>query len=373
MYRLLKNSCLGFTMVIFLAMVSSCDADDDAIEVVEEELIIPKDLNVTIEVVGANSENPNGDGNGVIKCKASAANAVKYGFEFDTANEVESISGDMEFTATEKGTNDFSITVYAYSKTGEVINISKEVKIYVTPDLFSTLIFSDEFDVAGNPDNTKWGFDIGTGCPDLCGWGNAEEQYYTSRTDNVSVKDGFLTITAKKENYKGASYTSTKMLTKGNFDFTYGRVEVKAKLPEGKGTWPAIWMLGDNIDTVGWPACGEIDIMEHFGKLQGTISSAMHTPSSFGNTANHGNQFLADVSTKFHTYIVEWTAEEIVFKVDDVEHYRYNPPVKDNNTWPYNADQYLILNIAMGGIAGGSIDTNFSESNMEIDYIRVYQ
>jgi hypothetical protein len=353
-------------------MLLACSGGDEDPIVVDQN-VIPTELSLIIEVVGATNENPNGDGSGLIKCQVTAKNAVKYGFKFAGGEEIMSTTGSMEFTSTEQGAKEFNITVYAYSLTNHKISTSKNVIIYVTPDLFSNLIFSDEFDVNGVPDNTKWGFDIGTGCPNLCGWGNNEAQYYTSRTDNVNVKDGILTITAKKENYMGSSYTSTKILTKGKFDFTYGKVEVRAKLPKGKGTWPAIWMLGANIDEVGWPACGEIDIMEHFGKSQGTVSSAMHTPSSHGATVNYGDQFLEDVSTEFHIYVVEWTEEEIVFKVDDVEHYRYNPSVKNDSTWPYNKDQYLIMNIAMGGTAGGPIDANFTESSMEIDYIRVYQ
>jgi hypothetical protein len=373
MSGVLKNIRQALTFAMAFVIIACSSGDDDAMPVPEELIIIPADLSLIIEIVGADSEHPNGDGFGLIKCQASAKNAVKYGFKFADGEEIESTNGSIEFTSTEKGTEEFKLTVYAYSKTDHMISISKNIVIYLTPDLFSTLIFYDEFDIAGSPDAAKWGFDIGTGCPDLCGWGNAEEQYYTSRTDNVNVQDGMLTITAKKEAYQGSNYTSTKMLTKGKFDFTYGKVEVRAKLPEGKGTWPAIWMLGANIDQVGWPACGEIDIMEHFGKSQGTVSSAMHTPSSYGNTANYGDQFLADVSTKFHIYSVEWTAEEMVFKVDDVEHYKYSPSVKNSSTWPYDADQYLIMNIAMGGTAGGTIDASFVESTMVIDYIRVYQ
>jgi len=163
------------------------------------------------------------------------------------------------------------------------------------------------------------------------------------------------------------------MLTQGKFNFTYGRVEVRAKLPSGGGTWPAIWMLGSNITTVGWPACGEIDIMEHIGNNQGTVQSAMHTPSSYGGTVNKGSQFIADVSTNFHIYTLEWTSEKMVFTVDGVEHYTYNPSMKNSNTWPFDKTQFLLLNVAMGGSFGGNIDSNFTSSTMEIDYVRVYQ
>ena len=244
----------------------------------------------------------------------------------------------------------------------------------VVPDEnFDTLVWSDEFETNGSPDSEKWSYDIGDGCPDLCGWGNNEKQFYTQRPENVIVEDGILKIKAKREQYEGLSFTSTRMLTKDKFEFTYGLVEVKAKLPSGGGTWPAIWMLGANIDLAGWPACGEIDIMEHAGNNQGEVSSALHTPSSFGATVNYGSQVLDDVSDEFHIYTVEWTSQKITFAVDGNIHLSYSPSNKNGNTWPFYADQFLILNIAMGGNVGGIIDANFSESAMEIDYIRVYQ
>lgn len=235
------------------------------------------------------------------------------------------------------------------------------------------LIWSDEFDVNGAPDSAKWTYNLGDGCPNLCGWGNNEAQYYTNRVDNVLVENGVLKIIAKKENYQGSKYTSARMLTQGKFNFTYGKVEVKAKLPEGGGTWPAIWMLGSNISTVGWPACGEIDIMEHKGNDPGAVSSAMHTPSSFGETINKDAIFVSNVSTQFHVYSVSWTKEKIEFYVDDKLFYTYNPSKKNSETWPFDATQFIILNIALGGGFGGTIDSNFTEATMEIDYIRVYQ
>jgi beta-glucanase (GH16 family) len=174
-------------------------------------------------------------------------------------------------------------------------------------------------------------------------------------------------------------YTSARLNAK--FAFTYGRIEVRAKLPFGVGTWPAIWMLGKNINenggywdtqgfgTTGWPACGEIDIMEHWGTNQNYIQSAMHTPSSFGNTVNLGGQTIPTASTDFHVYALVWTPQKMIFSVDDVVHYTYNPPVKDDSTWPFDADQYLLLNVAIQSV----IEPGFTQSEMEIDYVRVYQ
>jgi len=358
---------------LLLVMVFSCGGgtDDDYILTPDEpEVIIPSNLILTITIVGSDATNPNGDGLGVIKCVASATDAIRYKFRFGTGTQIESTTGNVEHTYIAEGTNDYTISVTAYSNTDDYVYTSEQITIFVSPHSFDDLIFSDEFDIDGSPDNQKWGYDIGTGSN---GWGNGESQYYTSRTDNVIVEDGFLKIFAKKENYQGSEYTSTRMLTKDKFEFKYGKVEVRAKLPEGGGTWPAIWMLGANFETVGWPTCGETDIMEHAGNNQGTVQSAMHTPSSYGNTENHGSQYLEDVSTEFHVYAVEWTGEKMVFSIDDDVHYTYNPSNKNSDTWPFDADQFIILNVAMGGGFGGVIDPNFTQSSMEIDYIRVYQ
>lgn len=358
---------------IFCVLILSCSGggDDSIVTITEPQEVTPSNLALTIEIVGKDANNPFGDGSGVIKCTATAANTIKYGFIFGNDTEQENTTGNIQHTFTTNGTNDYLITVFAYSRTGNVISTFKTVNVMVGNQ--SGVTWADEFNADGPPSPAKWNYDIGNGCPNLCGWGNNEAQYYTNRSDNVIVENGVLKITAKKENYQGAQYTSAKLLTKGKFDFKYGIIEIRAKLPSGGGTWPAIWTLGSNITSVGWPACGEIDIMEHAGNRQGTVQSAMHTPSSYGNTFNKGSQVLSNVSTEFHIYKVEWTSEEMVFSVDNIEHYRYNPSNKNSSTWPYDANQYLILNVAMGGSFGGTIDSNFIESTMEIDYIRVSQ
>jgi beta-glucanase (GH16 family) len=237
-------------------------------------------------------------------------------------------------------------------------------------DDFTELVWQDEFDTDGAPDVEKWNYDIGKGNN---GWGNNESQYYTDRSENVTVSDGTLKITAKKESYEGAEYTSARMKTQDKYDFTYGRVDVKAKLAGGGGTWPAIWMLGSNISTVGWPKCGEMDIMEYVGNNPGTVQSAIHTPSSSGNTVNVKSSPITNETSEFHVYSVIWSGDQISFLIDDERFYTYKPETLDQSTWPFDASQFLILNVAMGGNLGGSIDPDFSESVMEIDYVRVYQ
>ena len=234
--------------------------------------------------------------------------------------------------------------------------------------LNDTLVWTDEFTDNGSPNSSKWTYDIGNN-----GWGNNEVQFYTDRTQNAVARDGILSITARKENYNGSNYTSSRLKTQGKYFFTYGKVEVRAKLPASAGTWPAIWMLGANFPSVGWPACGEIDIMEQKGWDKGRISSALHNPSSSGNTINVAETEVSDSTSEFHIYTMNWTEQSIDFSVDGEIFYTYNPDNKTSQNWPYTAPQFIILNVAMGGSLGGNIPNGFSESRMEIDYVRVYR
>ena len=249
--------------------------------------------------------------------------------------------------------------------------------------IYTDLVWADEFDTNGAIDAAKWHHQ--TQLPQGGSWYNGEVQHYTNRIENSSVKNGFLDITAIKENFtdqgQTKQYTSARLNSK--FAFTYGRVDVRAKLPFGDGTWPAIWTLGKNINedggywdnqygTVGWPACGELDIMEHGLHPTNQVSVAIHTPSSYGGTVNTSIQTLADVANNFHVYSMNWSPDQITFLIDGVGFYTYNPAVKNDDTWPFYLEQYLLLNIAMGG-NGGAIGPNFSQSSMVIDYVRVYQ
>ena len=349
------------TVLLVPILLFSCGGESDVSDPIDTST--PSNLLLTANIVGENTNNPNGDGSGVVIFNFSADNATSYKINFGNGETIETSANSISYTYTGGGITNYNIYVSAY-KTDKFITKDSTITIKVN----NGLIFSDEFDSPGSPNTSKWNYDTGAG-----GWGNNESQFYTNRTDNVVIANGVLKITAKKESYQGAEYTSTRMKTQGKFDFKYGKVEVRAKLPQGGGTWPAIWMLGSNISTIGWPDCGEVDIMEHAGNRQGIVQSAMHTPSSYGNTSNVGSQTLADVSTAFHVYAVEWTSEKMVFSVDGVVHYTYNPATKNSSTWPFNANQFIILNVAMGGSFGGAIDPNFVSSTMEIDYVRVYQ
>ncbi len=229
---------------------------------------------------------------------------------------------------------------------------------------FTNLIWSDEFNTDGVPDPTKWVAEIGTG---QSGWGNNEKQYY--RAENAVVEDGSLKITAKAENFSGSNYTSARLITAGLFDFTYGKVEMRAKLPSGAGTWPALWMLGANYQTNPWPACGEIDIMEHVGNNQDHVLGTVHYPGFSGGNGVSGDTTVAGASTDFHIYTLIWTATKITWQVDGVEFHSFN----NTASTPFNADFFLIFNVAMGGNLGGAIDPGFVSSTMEVDYVKVFQ
>lgn len=231
---------------------------------------------------------------------------------------------------------------------------------------YTNLIWSDDFNVDGAPDPTKWNYDLGQGTN---GWGNNEKQNYTNTATNVIVQGGNLKITAKKEASGGAAYSSARLKTDGKFKFTYGKIEIRAKLPIGAGTWPAIWMLGSNYTTNPWPACGEIDIMEHVGNNQNVILSTLHYPGHSGGNGNTGSKTIANVSTEFHVYKAIWSPTLVITYVDDVMIHS----VPNDASLPFNNDFFLILNVAMGGNLGGNIDPAFTQSSMEIDYVKVYQ
>jgi len=233
----------------------------------------------------------------------------------------------------------------------------------------TTLVWAEEFEEDGAPCVKNWNHE--TIPPNNGSWWNEEVQYYTDRRDNSIVEDGVLKIIAKKENYLSKEYTSARMTTQRLFEFRYGRVEIRAKLPEGQGTWPALWFLGANIDTVGWPTCGEIDLMEHGDGEPGLVSSTVHRANNNGdNYYRRGDQVIENESSEFHIYKMIWTNSSIQFFVDDVKHHdvTYDP-----NT-PFNKYFFIILNVAMGGtFTGNNIDPNFTSSALEVDYIRVYQ
>ena len=334
-------------------------------------------------------------------------------FSFDVANMELTVNGTGAFIGLAKVTNDAETLVPVSSTTYTVVNLddsgtkdvltlrveidggatiwefnlvsydnpSDEPAIPQEPTLadtdFSTIIWQDEFDVDGAPDATKWNLDLGDGCPDLCGWGNNELQFYTDVTDNVRVEGGVLVIEAQQN----PSYTSAKLTSEGKGDFQYGKIEARAKLPFGRGTWPAIWMLSTKAGGSTWPDDGEIDIMEHVGFDMNTIHGTLHTRDRNGLIGNQvtGSTTATNVDTEFHVYAIEWYPDRITWFIDDSPIFTFDTddvaPLKNAN-WPFNNHPFhLILNIAIGGNWGGSqgIDDTIWPQKMEIDYVRVYQ
>ena len=249
------------------------------------------------------------------------------------------------------------------------------ILVFATQAPKKQLVWSDEFD--GNTLNSqRWEAYVGNGCPQLCGFGNQESQYYTDESGNVVVKDGKLIITARKERKDKNEYTSAKLWTKGIESWKYGRIEVSAKLPAGRGTWPAIWMLPQRNKYGGWPRSGEIDIMEHVGFNQGMVYGTIHTQSfnHMNSTEKNDSLLVADASEAFHEYAIEWREDRIDWFIDGKKYFTFNNSGKNTDDWPFDQPFYLILNVAVGGSWGGKmgIDDSIWPQTMEVDYVRVY-
>lgn len=240
----------------------------------------------------------------------------------------------------------------------------------------SQLVWSDEFNYTGAPDSTKWDYNLGDGGP--AGWGNNEWQYYTDDLKNARVENGHLIIEARKDSLENKAFTSTRLLSKKKGDWLYGRIEVRAKLPRGKGTWPAIWMLSTDWKYGDWPTSGEIDIMEHVGYDPGIIHGTIHTESynHIKQTQKEGKIKVEDAQDTFHLYAINWTQDQIDFFMDDkLYHTVKRDPKDDFKGWPFDQRFHLIMNIAVGGNWGGKegVDENIWPQRMEVDYVRVYQ
>ena len=255
------------------------------------------------------------------------------------------------------------------------------------------LVWSDEFDQDGPVSQDKW--NVETIPPNNGSWWNGELQFYTDKADNIRVEEGLLKITAKYESYEGKNYTSARINTQDKFEFTYGRVEMRAKLPNWEGMWPAFWLLGANIDEIGWPNCGELDILEHGDYVKdstsndpGLISSAVHYgPQDYSRqTTNVPGKIFFDTGQErfirsekiiekpfeeYHTYSMQWAPDKIQFFIDDEMHFEF--PMQSQHS-PFDKPFFLLLNLAVGGHwTDGYVASGFTEATYEIDYVRVYQ
>lgn len=318
----------------------------------------PSNLVVTANIVGSDAQNPNGDGSGTVNFSINATNATSYKVLLGNGETKEFSNGNFAYAYATPGTNTYVVYVSAYNSE-HFVSSSISVKVHVA----SNLVWADEFNTDGAPDPSKWNFQ--TWDP---GFVNNELQSYTTRPENTIVQGGFLKIKAIKEKYGKGDFTSGRIESNGKFDFTYGKIVVRAKVPTGVGTWPAVWMLGSNIGSVGWPKCGEIDILESVGKNLNQNHSSLHSEGRSGATPDTGIIKVPNSNTEFHVYTADWTATYIKFYVDDVLYYSFI----NSNNFPFNKNFYLIINLAMGGVWGGPVDPNFTSSTFEIDYIRVY-
>ncbi|WP_281637258.1 glycoside hydrolase family 16 protein [Flavobacterium marginilacus] len=349
-------SRINLIIVLNCLLFISCSGSNSDEPVTADQT--PENLKVTASIVGATAQNPNGDGTGVVNFTLSAANASSYKITLGNGETKEVTNGSFSYTYTASGTNTYVLYVSAYNA-GKFVSTSLSITVLVE----SKLIWSDEFNTDGAPDPAKWTFQIWDP-----GHVNSELQSYTNRPENTIVQGGVLKIKAIREKYGKGDFTSGRLESNGKFDFTYGKIVIRAKLPTGVGTWPAVWMLGSNIGSAGWPACGEVDILESVGKEMYVNHSSLHSPGRSGATPDTGTISVPNDNTEFHIYTADWRAGYIKFYVDDKLYYTFI----NSDKFPFNKNFYLIVNFAMGGVWGGTVDPNFTSSVFEVDYIRVY-
>lgn len=329
-------------------------------------------LVVEVNIQGEDDDNPNGDGSGIFYGTVIADNAVNYGFRIgNSGDETQNTTGEFSFTLTDLGLNQFPFYVYAYGDDGtsisKITNLTIEVEGNGGSGNNNVLVWADEFSGTGLIDTSRWTTENGGG-----GWGNQEEQIYTSSSNNVRKEAGILKIKVIKES--NGNFTSARIKTQDKFEFKYGRVEIRAKLPSVQGSWPALWMLGANWPEVGWPQCGEIDIMEQF-ENKNKVKSTLHWKKPDGTRGEYGLDTTNATSTDWHVYTLEWTSTSIKTYMDGNQFFSMSISGIEPY-YPFNEDFFFIFNVAMGGTNGGVINPNLQQGYidaMEVDYIRVYQ
>lgn len=363
-------------LIIIAILISGCDKNEDTGNPTD-----PSDLSVEIVSID--------HGSGEVVLQAVATNAVEYLFYVGSSETPEESNATGLFEYRFETPGSYIVTVRAYGISGRYIKVEKVILLspqtdpiplgrgYITPASYEgyLLIWNDEFN--GNAINSDyWNYDLGDGCPGLCGWGNNELEYY--RKENTWVADSVLVIEARKENYMNRLYTSSRIKTEGKFSFRYGRVDIRALLPSGQGIWPALWTLGDNISSVGWPACGEIDIMEMIGgnDRENEVHGTVHWDNGEGY-ASYGRSFtLGDGEYNFaeayHVFTLIWDETSIRWLVDD---HQFNEiDITGNDMSEFHQPHWFIFNVAVGGNWPGSPDaTTVFPQQMKVDYIRVFQ
>jgi beta-glucanase (GH16 family) len=336
-----------------------------------QTVVLPENLRTTVAANGGNVE---------VVAEADKVNfyTVTF-FRNNDSTVIQTNDGIADYTYTQSGT--YRIKSRAHTTFSDFIEKNDTISVnadsilnqgYSTPLSYPnmTLVWNDEFD--GNSLSSDWTYDIGNG---NWGWGNNELEYY--RTDNATVENGLLTITAKQESFGGQNYTSSRIKTQGLKSFKYGRIDIRAKLPFGKGIWPALWMLGDNISTVGWPSCGEIDIMELVGGsgTDKTVHGTAHWADANGNRAYIGgsNSLSSGIfNDQFHVFSIVWDTNSIKWYRDNIEYYVLNTTAAD--LAEFDERFFFIFNVAVGGNWPGNPDaTTVFPQKMIVDYVRVFQ
>lgn len=369
---LMKVKLLAVLLTLF---VGSSACEEGATEV---PLQLPTNLEVNVDYLE--------EGQVRIRFDAVNANFFKVGYGLPGQFPVRVDERSVTFGYQTVGT--FVVTVQAHTTELDFISATKEVVIteqmlglgipqqgFESPLSYEGygLVWQDEFEGASL--STDWVYEIGDGCPNLCGWGNNELQYY--RRENASVRDGYLIIQAKQEEFGGKNYTSTRLKTQGKKSFTFGRIDIRAVLPRGQGIWPAFWMLSERITEVNWPLSGEIDIMEMVGGANGrnsTVHGTIHYDENGTYRYTGGQTSLSSgiFNDKFHVFSISWDAEKIVWFLDNVEFHRedISPAYMDEFRHPF----FLLVNLAVGGNWPGSPDnTTIFPQQLVVDYIRVFQ
>lgn len=331
--------------------------------------------------------NVSADGSGDIEIIAKADYTIEYQFylgEPSNNDPSTNTSGLLKYTYATTG--NYLIEVRAYGASGKYIRKSEQVFVqvgasggptlqdgYSTPLSYPgmTLVWQDEFE-GTNLNPLNWSYEIGNGCPNLCGWGNNELEYY--RAENSWVEDGALTIEARQESYQGFGYTSTRIKTQNKYSFKYGRVDIRALLPKGQGIWPALWMLGDNITSVGWPACGETDIMELVGHTPNTVHGTLHWDNLGTHESSTGQTALSfgTFADEYHVFTIIWDAQSIKWYVNDQLY--QTKDISLAGMTEFHQESFLLFNVAVGGNWPGNPDfSTVFPQQMKVDYIRVFK
>lgn len=351
-------------------LLGSCKKNSD------DSVVEPSNLKVDINIVNENS--------GIVEINATADNTQEFRLYIDSQPEPVEVNntGVFQYTFTVKGNH--KIEVRAYGETGRYINVIRDLQIgnteipldkgFTSPESYPgmQLVWRDEFE--GSSVNADfWSFEIGNGCPNVCGWGNNELEYY--KRENASVQGGTLIIEARKENWQGSSYTSSRMVTRNKKSFQYGRIDIRALLPVGQGLWPALWMLGDNFTSVGWPASGEIDIMEMVGGSgrEKTVHGVLHWDNN--GHVEAGGQYTKPsgiFADEYHVFSLIWNESSIRWLVNNQQFHVID--ITPSHMTEYHQPFFFIFNVAVGGRWPGNPDaTTVFPQQMKVDYVRVFQ